>query len=148
MFVIGYPAPPATVQEIADSPTVMVNCNVHGSEPSSREACFILARELAFANDARTIDVLSNMTILLVPSINADGRAANTRGNSTGQDLNRDYSLIRQPETMALVRAIRDYSPEAAFDGHEFGNNSAGDLPVWPPRHLNVGRRSSTSRSG
>ena len=138
MFVIGHPAPPATAAEIADSPTVMVNCNVHGNEPSSREACFILARELAFATDPRTVDVLSNMTVLLVPSINADGRAANTRGNSTGQDLNRDYSLIRQPETMALVRAVRDYSPEAAFDGHEFGNNSAGDLPVLPPRHLNV----------
>ena len=42
--------------------------------------------------------------MLIVPSINGDGRAANTRGNSTGQDLNRDYSLIRQPETFAFVR--------------------------------------------
>jgi hypothetical protein len=33
---------------------------------------------------------------------------------------------------------LRDYKPEAAFDGHEFGNNQAGDLPVLPPRHLNV----------
>jgi hypothetical protein len=35
---------------------------------------------------------------------------------------------------------LRDYSPEAAFDGHEFGNSQAGDLPVLPPRHLNVGQ--------
>jgi hypothetical protein len=35
---------------------------------------------------------------------------------------------------------LRDYRPEAAFDGHEFGNNQAGDLPVLPPRHLNVAR--------
>ena len=76
--------------------------------------------------------------MLIVPSINGDGRAANTRGNSTGQDLNRDYSLIRQPETFALVAMVRDYKPEAAFDGHEFGNNQAGDLPMLPPRHLNV----------
>jgi Zinc carboxypeptidase len=111
---------------------------VHGNEPSSREACLIMARELAFATDARTIDILSNVTVLIVPTINGDGRAANTRGNSTGQDLNRDYSLIRQPETFGFVRMMRDYQPKAGFDGHEFGNSQAGDLPVLPPRHLNV----------
>jgi hypothetical protein len=75
-----------------------------------------------------------------VPSINGDGRAANTRGNSRGQDLNRDYSLIREPETFGFVEMMRDYTPQAAYDGHEFGNNQAGDLPMLPPRHLNVGQ--------
>ena len=140
MFVIGYPRPRPTVQAISNHPTALVNCNVHGNEPSSREACMILARELAFGDDPRTLDILRNATVLLVPSINGDGRAANTRGNSTGQDLNRDYSLIREPETFAFVEMMRDYTPEAAFDGHEFGNSQAGDLPVLPPRHLNVAR--------
>ena len=138
MFALGYPAPPATAEEISASPTVVVNCNVHGNEPSSRETCMILARELAFGVDARTTEILSKVTVLLVPSINADGRAANTRGNSTGQDLNRDHSQIRQPETFAFAQMLRDYTPQAGFDGHEFGNTSAGDLPVLPPRHLNV----------
>jgi zinc carboxypeptidase len=138
MFVIGYPRPRPTVQAISNHATALVNCNVHGNEPSSREACLILARELAFGDDRRTLDILRHTTVLLVPTINGDGRAANTRGNSTGQDLNRDYSLIREPETFAFVEMMRDYTPEAAFDGHEFGNNQAGDLPVLPPRHLNV----------
>lgn len=138
MFVIGHPAPPATAEEISAGPAAMVNCNVHGNEPSSREACLILARELAFADDPRTVDVLSNVTVLIVPTINGDGRAANSRGNSTGQDLNRDHSMIRQPETRALAEAVRDYTPAAAFDGHEYGNSSTGDLPVMIPRHLNV----------
>ena len=138
MFIIGYPKPPATAQEISDSPTALVNCNVHGNEPSSRESCLIMARELAFGTDARTIDVLSHTTVLLVPSINGDGRAANTRGNISGQDLNRDHSKLTQPETMAFAAMLRDYTPQAAFDGHEYGNSSAGDLPVLPPRHLNV----------
>ncbi|MGH2970433.1 MAG: M14 family zinc carboxypeptidase [Solirubrobacteraceae bacterium] len=138
MLVIGYPKPPRTVRAVAESQSALVNCNVHGNEPSSREACLIMARELAFARDARTLDNLRKATVLIVPSINGDGRAANTRGNSTGQDLNRDYSLIRQPETFAFVEMMRDYRPEAAFDGHEFGNSRAGDLPVLPPRHLNV----------
>jgi hypothetical protein len=140
MFIIGYPSPPRTTERIADEAAALVNCNVHGNEPSSREACLILARELAFGQDRRTLEILRKMTVLLVPAINGDGRAANTRGNSTGQDLNRDYSLIRQPETFAFVEMLRDYRPEAGFDGHEFGNSRAGDLPVLPPRHLNVGQ--------
>jgi hypothetical protein len=138
MFIIGYPAPKPTVQAVSGNAAALLNCNVHGNEPSSREGCLIMARELAFSNDPRTIDLLSNMTVLIVPAINGDGRAANTRGNSTGQDLNRDHSLIRQPETFALAAMVRDYTPEVAYDGHEFGNSQAGDLPTLWPRHLNV----------
>ena len=140
MFIIGYPTPPRNVRAVAGSTAALINCNVHGNEPSSREACLILARELAFADDPRTLDILSNTTVLIVPTINGDGRAANTRGNANGQDLNRDYSLIREPETFGFVQMMRDYDPEAAYDGHEFGNSQAGDLPVLPPRHLNVAR--------
>jgi hypothetical protein len=138
MFVIGLPAPPATPAAVARTSPLAINCNVHGNEPSDREACLIMARQLAFGTDARTLDLLRNTTVLIIPSINGDGRAANTRGNSTGQDLNRDYSLIRQPETAAYVRMLRDYRPVAGYDGHEFGNNQAGDLPMLPPRHQNV----------
>ncbi|WP_454084165.1 M14 family zinc carboxypeptidase [Georgenia sp. Marseille-Q6866] len=138
MFVIGYPNPPETAEEVAAGKTALVNCNVHGNEPSSREACLIMARQLAFGEDERTLDLLSEATILLVPSINADGRALNRRGNATGQDLNRDFSLLRQPETFAFTAMLRDYQPDAAFDGHEYGNNQAGDLPILFSRHLNV----------
>ena len=138
MFIIGYPAPWPTVEEVSNHPAALLNCNVHGNEPSSREGCLIMARELAFSDDPRTLDILRNMTVLIVPAINGDGRAANTRGNSTGQDLNRDHSLLRQPETFALSAMVRDYTPEVAYDGHEFGNNQAGDLPTLMPRHLNV----------
>jgi Zinc carboxypeptidase len=138
MFILGYPRPRRHFKAVAASTAAVINCNVHGNEPSSREACLIMARELAFSRDPRTLAILSNTNVLIVPTINGDGRAANTRGNSTGQDLNRDYSLIREPETFAFIEMLRDYDPEAAFDGHEFGNNQAGDLPVLPPRHLNV----------
>jgi zinc carboxypeptidase len=138
MFIIGYPAPPGNVERISRRPAALLNCNVHGNEPSSREGCLIVARELAFSEDRRTLEILRRMTVLIVPAINGDGRAANTRGNSTGQDLNRDHSLLRQPETFALAQMVRDYTPEVAYDGHEFGNSQAGDLPTLWPRHLNV----------
>ena len=142
MFIVSYPEPLDTARRIARSRSaVLINCNVHGNEPSGREGCLILARELAFGNDPRTIEILSNMTVLIVPAINGDGRAANTRGNAVGQDLNRDFSLIRQPETFAFMRMVRDYQPLVAYDGHEFGNSQAGDLPMLPPRHLNVSQQ-------
>ena len=138
MFIIGYPAPWPTAEEVSNHPAALLNCNVHGNEPSSREGCMIMARELAFSDDPRTLDLLRNMNVLIVPAINGDGRAANIRGNITGQDLNRDHSLLRQPETFALAAMVRDYTPEVSYDGHEFGNDQAGDLPTLMPRHLNV----------
>jgi hypothetical protein len=138
LIIIGYPTPLATAAQISASPSVLANCNVHGNEPSGREACFLMARDLAFSNEPHVIDILSHATVLIVPAINGDGREANTRGNSTGQDLNRDHSLIRQPETFAFAEFLRDYTPDAAVDGHEFGDNNTGDLPLLWPRHLNV----------
>ena len=137
MFIIGYPTPPRNeggrrldggadqLQRARQRAVVPRGVPDHGPRARVRRR-------------PRTLDILSSTTVLIVPTINGDGRAANTRGNSTGQDLNRDYSLIRQPETFAFVEMMRDYRPEAAFDGHEFGNSQAGDLPVLPPRHLNV----------
>ena len=36
MFVIGYPTPPRNVNAVAGSTAALINCNVHGNEPSSR----------------------------------------------------------------------------------------------------------------
>ena len=75
------------------------------------------------------------MTVLMVPSINADGRAHNTRGNTTGQDLNRDHALIEQNETKGFALMIRDYTPDVMVDNHE---GDSEDLPILGARHLNV----------
>ncbi len=135
MLVIGYPTPPATAQAVSDSPTILYNCNVHGNEPQGRESCLIFARMLAFTEDPHLLEILSNVTVLIVPCINGNGRAANTRGNETGADLNRDYAGIVQPETKAFVAMLRDYTPEVGLDIHE-GDNE--DLPILTARNLNV----------
>jgi hypothetical protein len=135
MFIFGYPAPLPSAARISRSPTVLVQCHVHGDEPSMRESCLILTRELAFTDDPDLLDIMSRATVLIVPTLNGDGRAADTRGSSTGQDLNRDHSLLREPETKAFAAMLRDYTPEVAVDGH---NGDSEDLPVLGPRHLNV----------
>ena len=135
MMIFGYPKPLPNAVRISATPTTLLQCHVHGNEPSMRESCLILARELAFTDDPELLGLMSRITILMVPTLNGDGRAANTRGNSTGQDLNRDHSLLRQPETKAFAAMLRDYTPDVAVDGH---NGDSEDLPVLGPRHLNV----------
>ena len=117
------------------SPAIAFNCNVHGDEPQGRESCFIFARMLAFTDDPHLLEILRSTTVLIVPSINGNGRAANTRGNETGADLNRDHAELLQPETKAFAAMLRDYTPEVGIDLHE-GDNE--DLPILTARHLNV----------
>jgi len=140
LFVIGHPAPKGSVQEIANGPAAGANCNVHGNEPSGREGCLMMIRELAFSNDPAILDILTSATILIVPSFNADGRANNTRGNSAGQDLNRDHARITQPESQIFARFLRDYTPEVMVDGHEYGSAATCDLPLLWPRHSNTAK--------
>src|SRR3954469_811185 len=135
MFIIGYPKPPDTAAEISAMPTYMLNCNVHGNEPSGRESCMTIARVLATTDDPQILAMLSKMTVLIVPTTNPDGRAHNSRGNTTGQDLNRDHALLEQPETKGLSIALRDYTPDVLIDNHE---GDSEDLPILAPRHLNI----------
>jgi hypothetical protein len=135
LLIFGYPKPPETAAEISDRPTYAINCNVHGNEASGRESCFTMARQLAFSDDPAIVGMLSRMVVLMVPSINADGRAHNTRGNTTGQDLNRDHALIEQKETQGYAVMLRDYTPDVAIDAHE---GDSEDLPILSARHLNV----------
>jgi len=135
MLIFGNPEPLPSAARISATPTVLIQCHVHGNEPSMREACLILARELAFSDDPDVLESMNGRTILIVPTLNGDGRAANTRGNINGQDLNRDHSLLREPETKAFAAMLRDYTPDVAVDGH---NGDDEDLPVLGPRHRNV----------
>jgi predicted deacylase len=135
MFIIGYPKPPDTAAAISAKPAYALNCNVHGNEASGRESCLTIARQLVATQDPELLDILSRITVLIVPTTNPDGRAHNTRGNATGQDLNRDHALIEQNETKGLAKMIRDYTPDVMVDNHE---GDSEDLPILGARHLNV----------
>jgi hypothetical protein len=135
MFIIGYPSPPATAAAISNRPTILYNCNVHGNEPQGRESCLIFARMLSFTEDPHLLEILSNVTVLIVPTMNGNGRAGNDRGDETDADLNRDHALLRQAEPLALAKGFRDYTPDMALDLHE---GDSEDLPILTSRHLNV----------
>ncbi|HEY8338836.1 MAG TPA: M14 family zinc carboxypeptidase, partial [Egibacteraceae bacterium] len=135
LVTVGLPTPAAR-EEIAASPAVLITCTVHGGERAPREACMILLRQLAFSDDPWVTRILSQTTVLIVPTLNPDGQVTATRTNTAGQDLNRDHLLLRHPETFAVAEVIRDHRPELVFDAHELGTGA--DLAHLWPRSPNV----------
>jgi hypothetical protein len=130
---VGAPAP-KSLAEAAQGSVLFYNCSIHGDEPSGREACMQLARDLASSDDGAVVSFLENTTVLFLIS-NPDGWAADTRQNANGVDVNRDLMALASPEGRAIARTIRDWRPDVLNDLHEYGPREFYNtdlLHLWP----------------
>jgi len=125
---------------------------IHGDEISSTEAAMLTAYHLlASQGDSRVGDILGNTIVVIDPVQNPDGRdrfihhfemseglAADPyrlaaehdepwpsgRVNHYLFDLNRDWIVLSQPETLGRIDALQEWFPVALIDAHEMGSDS------------------------
>jgi hypothetical protein len=138
---LGAPAP-ASPGRARNQPSLLFVRSQHGNEPAGRETCLKMLRDLAFTDKGSLVDQLRETTILFVPSANPDGRAANTRENTDGVDINRDHLNLVTPEARAVAGVVKEWKPDVSLDLHEYGPSlpllyDDEVLYLWP-RNLNV----------
>jgi hypothetical protein len=122
---------------------VLVTSAIHATEVGSVQLCPELIHHFATSNDAQTLEMLENVILLIVPSLNPDGMALvhdwyqetlNTRAEGTvppalyhrhaGHDNNRDWIHQQLVETRNIVTRIhRAWRPHIVLDLHQMMTN-------------------------
>ncbi|MCP4613070.1 MAG: DUF2817 domain-containing protein [Planctomycetes bacterium] len=103
-------------------PIVVLAANIHGGERSLRESNMILIRELATPGSEMNT-LLDSLVIIMVPSINPDGFVNDSRYNSLGVDLNRDFMKIEHQSTKNYIQNIlHEWDPHIVIEGHNGGS--------------------------
>jgi murein peptide amidase A len=122
--VKGRPIVAYRVGDPASSNRVVVMSTMHGDEPATR-------RILTSLRDGRRVH---GIDLWLVPVVNPDGLARDTRKNARGVDLNRNYPYRwadldgryesgrqagSEPETRALMTFFSDVRPRRVVSFHQ-----------------------------
>ncbi|MCW2899119.1 MAG: hypothetical protein JWO67_1384 [Streptosporangiaceae bacterium] len=105
-------------------PILWVAANVHGDEPSGTEAALEVLRDLGDRSDCAATRILDNAVVVVLPTQNPDGRAAGTRQNAYGFDMNRDWFARTQPESDGKLDTLNKFPPVLYIDAHEMGGTS------------------------
>lgn len=99
-------------------PIVVLDAGVHGNEQVLKESNLILIRELA-QRGTKMNALLDDLVVIMVPCLNPDGTEQNQRRNANGQDINRDYIKLDEPETQAYVsNLLHKWHPHIQIGGH------------------------------
>lgn len=112
-------------------PLVMVNNGIHAGEIEGKDACLMLAREIAITK--REKGLLDNVNLLIVPVFNVDGHERfgryhrinqngpeemGFRSTASNLNLNRDWTKADAPEMRAMLSLIHKWKPDFFFDIH------------------------------
>ena len=112
--------------------------NVHGDEESPADAELRVLHELADRSDCAAQQILDNAVVGIIPTQNPDGREAETRQNSYGFDMNRDWFARTQVETDTKLELLRRYPGMLFIDAHEMGANHYFFPPTADPTYHEI----------
>ncbi|MCI0433773.1 MAG: hypothetical protein L0271_08985 [Gemmatimonadetes bacterium] len=137
----------AELQRLLDTgrSVVLITHGIHATEVGGGQMAARLAHRLATSNDPKIREILDNVILLQIPSLNPDGlqwtadwynQTVGTpyEGTAapwlyqfyTGHDNNRDWYSITQSETRLTVdKAHNAWHPHIVHDIHQMGNNGA-----------------------
>ncbi|GIO23447.1 M14 family zinc carboxypeptidase [Oceanobacillus sp. J11TS1] len=132
---IAYPSPPSD-ESIETGRSILIMGTQHGNEPSGREMALKVMRDLAFTEDPEILEMLSKSTVLIIPTVNPDGREADRRISSEGVDLNRDQLELKTPEGQIIASVLNQYQPDLTLDAHE--RIEGPNVSLLGPTSLNV----------
>jgi hypothetical protein len=124
---------------------------VHGNEISSTDASMLTAYHLlASRSDPRVAEIMRNTVVIIDPMQNPDGRDRFIHQFTTAEgltpdsdrnsaehdepwpggrtnhylfDMNRDWFIQTQPETIGRAKAMLEWYPVAYVDAHEMGSD-------------------------
>jgi protein MpaA len=118
-----------TAVEVGDpaGTTVLVVGCVHGNEPAG----IVVARRLAQLSPAR-------LDLWIVPDLNPDGRAAGTRGNAHGVDLNRNFPFRWRFRRGVFASGPRPLSEPEARIAYRLILRLRPRVTIWFHQHLNL----------
>jgi hypothetical protein len=124
---------------------VLITHGIHATEVGSSQMSASLAYELASSQEERILDILDNVILLQIPSLNPDGlqwvvdwynQHLGTQLEAgplpwlyhfyTGHDNNRDWYAFTQDETVLTVLGAHNrWHPQIVHDVHQMGGNGA-----------------------
>ncbi len=97
---------------------ILMWSQMHGNETTTTKAALDLINYLNKSDDL-TNQILSSVTLTIVPVLNPDGAAVYTRENANKVDLNRDALELSQPESRILRVLYDEIAPDYCFNLHD-----------------------------
>jgi protein MpaA len=124
--VDGRPIRAIRVGDPTGTPVLVVGC-VHGNEPAG----IAVAQRLARMSP-------SGIDLWIVPVLNPDGRAANSRGNAHGVDLNRNFPIRWRRMGGVYESGPHALSEPEARIAHSLILRVHPRVTVWFHQHLDL----------
>lgn len=150
---------------LKDMPAVnYMGYSIHGNETSGSNAALLVAYHLAAAQTPEVEQLLQQTVILFDPCFNPDGMQRfaawinshksqtpspdpsgdeynepwpRGRTNHYGFDLNRDWLVAQQPESVGRVAIFQEWHPNVLTDHHEMGSGSSFFFQPGVPARVN-----------